>query len=146
MNTDPKKFDWNSVGLDFGNWEEEKIWALDLPISEMSASELEWHLDCPFWENDHGERYSITPRQVIEKFEGTNREQEKVEQSNTSYPLEVYYNRDKWLILDGLHRLAKLYASGAKKVKVRIITEDTLPLILTGEPIEMPTWWNNPQQ
>lgn len=27
-----KVFDWQSIGLDFGNWEEEKIWALELPV------------------------------------------------------------------------------------------------------------------
>lgn len=31
MKKDPKKFDWNTVGLDFGNWEEEKLWAVELP-------------------------------------------------------------------------------------------------------------------
>lgn len=145
MNTDPKKFDWNIVGLDFGNWEDEKIWALDMPVSEMEVSELEWHLDCPFWESDNGERYTVTPRQVIEKFEGTTKEQEKVKQADTKYPIDIYFNKDKWLILDGLHRLVKLYAGGADKVNVRIISEDKLPLILSGEPIEMPLWWNNTQ-
>ncbi len=145
MNIDPKKFDWNLVGLDFGNWEEEKIWALDIPVSDMSVSELEWHLDCPFWESDEGERYTITPRQVLEKSEGTTKEQEKVEKADTTYPIDIYYNKDKWLILDGLHRLVKLYADGLKVVKVRIITEGKLPEILSDEPIEMPPWWNNPQ-
>ena len=56
--TDPKQFDWSFVGLDFGNWEEDKIWALDLPVSKINIKDLEWHLDCPFWEHDNGERYT----------------------------------------------------------------------------------------
>lgn len=47
-----KNFDWKNVGLDFGNWEEEKIWALKLPVEEISISELLWHFDVPFWTND----------------------------------------------------------------------------------------------
>jgi hypothetical protein len=34
-----KKYDWSSVGLDFGNWEEGKIWALGLPTTEMDINE-----------------------------------------------------------------------------------------------------------
>ena len=52
MKNDPKKFDWNTVGLDFGNWEDEKLWALNIPSSKLDIKELEWHLDCPFWVHD----------------------------------------------------------------------------------------------
>ncbi len=137
---DPKKFDWSTVGLDFGNWEEEKIWALDLPISKINIKELEWHLDCPFWEHDNGERYTVTPRDVLERNSGTTKEYEAVVKADIKYPIDIYYNKDKWLILDGLHRLVKLYEAGAIEVAVRIITNDKLPSILSDEPIELPSW------
>lgn len=140
MKKDPKKFDWNTVGLDFGNWEEEKLWAVDLPVTTLGITDLEWHLDCPFWEHDNGERYTVTPRDVLEKEEGTNKEQKAVEQADTTYPINAYFNKDKYLILDGLHRLVKLHQAGAKKFAVRIIPEDKLPLILSGEQIELPDW------
>ncbi len=142
MLNNPRDFDWNIVGLDFGNWEEEKIWALSIPESELDMADLEWHLDCPFWESDGGVRYSITPRNVIERVAGTSQERVRVAAANTSYPIDIYYNKDKWLILDGIHRLTKLYGAGIRTVRVRIVTEELLPLILTEEPIEMPTWWN----
>jgi len=137
---DPKKFDWNTVGLDFGNWEEEKIWALDLPISSIAIKEVEWHLDCPFWEHDNGERYTITPRDVLERASGTDKEYQAVLNADTSYPIDIYFNKNKWLILDGLHRLVKLYSSGVTEINVRIITKEALPLILSDEPIELPSW------
>lgn len=137
---DPKQFDWNSVGLDFGNWEEEKIWALDLPVTKINIKELEWHLDCPFWEHDNGERYTVTPRDVLERVQGTGKEYEAVLKADTTYPIDIYFNKDKWLILDGLHRLVKLHSAGATDISVRIITNDTLPLILSDEPIELPNW------
>ncbi len=140
MKKDPKKFDWNTVGLDFGNWEEEKLWAVDLPVTTLSIADLEWHLDCPFWEHDNGERYTVTPRDVLEKEEGTSKEQESVVQADTTYPIDVYFNKDKYLILDGIHRLVKLYQSGATTFDVRVIPEDKLPLILSEEPIELPNW------
>ena len=140
MKTNPKKFDWNSVGLDFGNWEEEKLWALVIPVSKLNISELEWHLDIPFWENDNAERYTVTPREVLEKQDGTTKEQVGVENADTAYPIDIYFNKDKWLILDGLHRLVKLWEIGEKEVNVRIVTADTFPLIKSNEPIELPTW------
>lgn len=137
---DPKQFDWNYVGLDFGNWEEEKIWSLDIPVSKMSINEPEWHLDCPFWEHDNGERYTVTPRDVLERVDGTATEYEAVLKADTKYPIDIYFNKNKWLILDGLHRLVKLYSANATEISVRIITNDTLPLILSDEPIELPSW------
>ena len=138
--TDPKQFDWSSVGLDFGNWDEDKIWALDLPVSKINIKDLEWHLDCPFWEHDNGERYTVTPRDVLEKVIGTNKEQERVLRADVTFPIDIYFNKDKWLVLDGLHRLVKLYGTGVTDISVRIITNDKLPLILSGEPIELPSW------
>ena len=140
MKLDPKKFDWNTVGLDFGNWEEEKLWAVDLPVTTLGISDLEWLLDCPFWEHDNGERYTVTPRDVLEKEEGTSKEQKAVEQADTTHPIDVYCNHGKYLILDGLHRLIKLYRAGEITFKVRVIPEEKLPLILSGEPIELPDW------
>jgi len=140
MKKDPKQFDWSSVGLDFGNWEDESVWALDIPVTLIAIRELEWHLDCPFWEHDNGERYTVTPRDVLEKEQGTKTEQEKVIKADTRYPIDIYFNKDKWLILDGIHRLVKLYSQGKAEVRVRIVTADTLPLILSGEPIEFPRW------
>jgi len=140
MKKDPKKFDWNTVGLDFGNWEEELLWAVDLPVTNLDITALKWHFDCPFWEHDNGERYTITPQDVLGKVEGTQSEQAKVLAADTSYPIDVYFNKDKYLILDGIHRLVKLYQTGAESVAVRIIPDDKLPLILSGEPIELPSW------
>jgi len=140
MKIDPKKFDWNYVGLDFGNWEEEKLWSLNIPVTVIAIKELEWHLDCPFWQHNNGERYTVTPRDVLEKEKGTEMEQSKVKKADTTFPIDIYFNKDKWLILDGIHRLVKLYSLNEKEVSVRIVTEDKLPLILSGEPIEMPNW------
>lgn len=140
MKKDPKKFDWNFVGLDFGNWEDEKLWSLDIPTSKLNIKDLEWHFDCPFWEHDNGERFVVTPREVLEKVEGTKKEQYKVQVADTKFPINIYFNKNKWLILDGIHRLVKLYQEGVEEVNVRVVTEEKLPSILSGEPIEMPSW------
>jgi hypothetical protein len=133
-----KSFDWDSLGLDFGNWEEEKIWALDLSVIEMDIKDLLWHFDAPFWTNDHNERWTITPWDVIRKSEDSKNEQTAMEKSDLSFPIDILKNNGRWLILDGLHRLTKSYIQGKEKVNVRIIPRERLPEILTGDPIELP--------
>jgi hypothetical protein len=138
MNEQTKKYDWGSVGLDFGNWEEEKIWTLGLPTTEIDIKELLWHFDAPWWANDRGERWSVTPWDVINKSEGSKKEQEKTEKADLSYPIDILHNKDRWLILDGIHRLTKAYIQGDKKIKVHIIPRERLPEIITDHPIELP--------
>lgn len=133
-----KNFDWNSVGLDFGNWEEEKIWALKLPVVEMNIKELLWHFDAPWWPNDNGERWTITLWDVIRQNEGSKNEQMKMEKAKLLYPIDILENKGRWLVLDGLHRLAKAYKHGQEKIKVRIIPRERLSEVLTGDPIELP--------
>ena len=32
----------------------DKLWALDVPVEEISVDELLWVMDIPFWEDDQG--------------------------------------------------------------------------------------------
>jgi hypothetical protein len=135
--SDPHKYDWSSVGLDFGNWEVEKLWALELPTEEMNIKDLLWHFDTPFWPNDNSEKWTVTPWDVINQKEGTSLEQQ-MNDADLTYPIDILKNHGKWLVLDGLHRLAKTYMQGRKNVKVRVVPRERLPEILSGEPIELP--------
>lgn len=135
---DSKKFDWDSVGLDFGNWDDERLWALELPIKEISIHELIWHFDVPFWPNDNAEKWTVTPWDVIHEHEGAGLEQKRLEDADLAYPIDILRNHEKWLVLDGLHRLAKAYKQGQNKVKVRIVPQKDLPKILLNEPVELP--------
>ena len=136
--TNYKNFDWSTVGLDFGNWDEEKIWALELPVVEMNIKELIWHFDVPFWPNDNGERWTISIWDVVKDKEGARNEQIKTEKADVLYPIDIIENKGKWLVLDGLHRLAKLYKQGQEKVKVRIVPKERFSEISVNDPIELP--------
>jgi hypothetical protein len=133
-----KNYNWDNVGLDFGNWDEEKIWALQLPVIEMEIKELLWHFDAPWWPNDNGERWTITPWDVLHKIQGSLDEQIKIEKADLSYPIDILENKGRWLILDGIHRLTKAYKKRQEKIMVRIIPRERLSEILTGDPIELP--------
>ncbi|OGH94285.1 MAG: hypothetical protein A2538_01845 [Candidatus Magasanikbacteria bacterium RIFOXYD2_FULL_41_14] len=133
-----KKYDWQSVGFDFGNWDEAKIWVLDLPEQEMDIKELLWHFDAPWWSNDSDERWTITPWDVINETEDCKKEQKNMLEADLSYPIDILENHNKFLILDGIHRLTKAYKLGYTKIKVHIIPRESLSKIITDEPIELP--------
>ena len=135
---DSTSFDWNSVGLDFGNWEEEKIWALDLPVQEIDIEKLLWHLDVPYWENDAGQRWKVTPRDVIDGKDGALYERMRTDRADTSFPIDLFEHKGKIFVLDGLHRLVKLFMQGKQKFRVRIIPADRFSEIASEHPIELP--------
>lgn len=135
-----KNYDWDSVGLDFGNWDEEKMWALNLPIVEIDINELLWHFDVPWWTNDVNERWTITPWDVLHETADSKNQQSVVDQVDLAYPIDILKNKGRWLILDGIHRLVKSYKQDFKKVKVHIIPRERLPEILSGLPIELPNY------
>ena len=133
-----KKFGWDSVGLDFGNWDDEKLWVLNVPTTKMDIAELLWHFSVPFWPNDSGDRWTVTPWEAIHKEPGSTHEQAKIKKADLVYPIDILENKGKWLVLDGLHRLAKSYLQHQEKVTVRKIPRTRLPEILIDEPIELP--------
>lgn len=116
------------VGFDF-SWDERKVWELDVPTEEISIEELTWHFDVPFiWSRPDG-YYDVNPSEVIEYPDQHPEEYERTMQADTSYPIDIMYWRERWLILDGLHRLMKQSIEGAETIQVRKILESAIPLI-----------------
>ncbi len=115
------------VGFDFG-WSEEKVWRLDVPEVEIDIEELAWHFEIPFWNSPDG-YYDLTPSQVLADPETFNGEFERIMKADLTYPLDIMFWKNRWLLLDGLHRLVKLKQQGMEKVKVRKIPHGKIPEI-----------------
>jgi hypothetical protein len=108
------------VGFDF-SWDEKKVWQIKAPIEQMDIAELVWHLHVPFLWQKPGGYYDLTPHQVLQNPARYADECARVQSADTSYPIDIMKWRGRWVILDGLHRLMKLYESGAKQIEVRKI-------------------------
>lgn len=115
------------VGFDF-DWSNEKVWALDVPVEEMDIKDLEWHFDIPFWNTSNG-YYDLTPNQVLTNSQKYKEEFERIRNTDLSYPLDIMYYKNRWLLLDGLHRLVKAKQMGSEKIKVRKIPVGYIPQI-----------------
>lgn len=118
----------HEIGFDF-NWNNSKVWQLDVPVEDMFIDELIWHFDYPFiWPIPDGHK-EVTPRQVIEHPKKFPHEYQRTINADVSFPIDIMFCKNKWLILDGLHRLMKQASAGDKVVKVRKIPHSAIPQI-----------------
>ncbi len=116
------------VGFDF-DWDNDKVWNLDVPVTDMDIQELAWHFDIPFHPHE-GQKYSRTSRDIMDNPEKYKEEYKRTMRADLKHPIDIMKNKDRWLILDGLHRLMKAYIQGAKTVSVRIVPREKIPEIL----------------
>lgn len=117
-------------GYDFPK-DTQKVWALDIPVEEIPIEDVMWHFSIPFW-GYNGVYYNLTANEVIENKDKYPEHYERIMNSDTSYPIDLLDNRPingKLLMLDGLHRVVKLYLNGNKTVKARIISRKFIPKI-----------------
>jgi hypothetical protein len=115
------------VGFNFG-WSEPKVWGLNVKVEKMPISRLSWHFDIPFWALPNS-YYDLKPIDVINNPHGYPKEYKRIMDSDTKYPLDIMYWKKRWLLLDGLHRLAKAKVLGMRFVNVRKIPKLAIPLI-----------------
>jgi len=114
----PKKL--TSVGLNmFVNTI--KLRTLPLPVVEVSLKKLLWHFDMPVWEKDGTDDWNLTPREVLNKERYTKDHQKIVAEANTRYPIIITRYKSRYVILDGVHRLVKVYSRGKRTIKAKII-------------------------
>lgn len=106
------------------------LWALDsqLPVEEMLISDLEWHFDFPFFWTAK-KPFSLNPREVLNEPGNYKKHIERIMEVDASYPIYIIWWKDRWKIIDGLHRLCKLYLEGRSIIKVRKLPEEMIKLI-----------------
>lgn len=131
MNKDPRPKSLQQVDIPFKK-DDKKIWELDLPVEEMPISQLVWHFKYPFWEKEGTDDWNLTPQGLINDPEKEPTHYKQIQKSDLSYPVQIYRYKNRWLLLDGVHRLVKAYLAGKKTIKVRKVPKSAIPLIKTG--------------
>lgn len=103
-----------------------KLRNLPIPITDVSLEKLQWHFDMPVWDKDGTDDWNLTPKQVMEKAEGTSTHQKRVHDADTTHPIIVTEYKSRLVILDGVHRLVKVYSNSGKTIKAKIIPAEYL--------------------
>ena len=104
----------------------EKLRPLPIQEQEFRMEDLVWHLDIPVWAKDGTDDWNLTPRNVIDKTEGSAGHYERMMKSDTQFPLLLRRYNERLVIVDGVHRLTKLFLEGKDSVKAKLIPEGTL--------------------
>ena len=117
------------IGLDF--WiESRKLWAIDLPLESMSIAKLAWNLMFERWEYDPViDQHRLTPFNLLLNPHISPKEFKRTQQANLSYPIEIIWRHNRWVVMDGLHRLLKAFALGHQTILVRKFYPKHIPLI-----------------
>jgi len=106
-------------------WIPKLLWELDLQVEAMSVASLEWHLDYPFWpSNPPAHIFDLKPRDVLSDCMVHPDHYSRILEADTSYPLDVGCFGNTAVILDGIHRLAKIVLIGSTELKVRYVPGD----------------------
>lgn len=116
------------------NWSNPLVWALALPVEDAPLDELAWHLDVPIWSTVQGQRlFDLRPFTVIEAPDTSRWHHERIMRASVEYPLDLLWWDERYVILDGIHRLARLWMTRVDHVRVRRLSRDYIPLIASEE-------------
>ncbi|MBU0612895.1 hypothetical protein KKB10_02655 [Patescibacteria group bacterium] len=103
--------------------DEPKLWAVDIPVDEIPISEIEHNLDIPYLEQEGTNDWNLTPKMLIRNFNKELFHARKVREADLKFPIDIYFHKGKWIILDGVHRFTKAVKLNHKTIKVRRISE-----------------------
>lgn len=104
--------------------DEPKLWSVDIPIEDIPISEIEYNLDIPYLEQEGTHDWNLTPRMLIKNFDKELSHAKKINEIDLKHPIEIYLHKNKWIILDGVHRFTKAVLLGHEKIKVRRVSEE----------------------
>ncbi|MDO8507223.1 MAG: hypothetical protein Q7S53_01495 [bacterium] len=106
-----------------------KLWALSLPVEELDLSELQYNFDIFYLEKENTDDWNLSINQLLANLAKEPTHAKKMDKADLKYPLEIYLHRNKWIVLDGIHRLAKAKSLGYKKIMVRRVPKNLLEQI-----------------
>lgn len=109
---------------------EPMLWALDLPVEVISIDELDNNLDIPYLEREGTDDWNLCVRELVENFDNEPHHAKQTLAADLSYPIELYFFQEQWIILDGVHRLTQAKRENRGSILVRRIPESAIQEIL----------------
>lgn len=101
---------------------EKLLWALDIPVTEMTFKELSHNLDIAYLDREGTDDWNLTPRQLLAEIQHEKTHAKRVFDAKIDYPLDIYRHKGKWIILDGVHRFTLIAKLGLTTVRVRKVS------------------------
>lgn len=115
------------------DWDVAAVWSLPALAVDEPIERYTYLLHLPLWSSVSGKGmlFDVSPMEVLNSPERYPHQARRTSEANEAFPIDtVIYGDRKW-ILDGMHRLAKAYLQGAKKIAVRTHPEEAIAYIRT---------------
>jgi len=106
--------------------DEEKVMKLDLPAEEISISEIFYNADIPYLEKEGTDDWNLSPNELIKNFKNEPTHADWVDKVDLKFPIAIYKFRDKWIIIDGVHRFTKSLMFKNKTILVKKIPDELI--------------------
>ena len=110
------------------DWNRDQLWRLDLLRQRIRLDLLRWHQALPWWRYG-GAWFRVAPHEVPARPSAYPEHAERIASADLSYPLHVVRRRHRWVILDGVDRLAKADLLGYTDVQAFTLTTEDLAAI-----------------
>jgi len=113
------------------DWDVRRVWEMEREVTVRPVSDFACLMDLPLWSSvpNRGMLFDISPREVIDSPQRSPHQYERVLGADVGFPIDLLLYQEREWILDGVHRLAKLFLIGAESAKVRVHSEGIIPLI-----------------
>jgi hypothetical protein len=96
----------------------------------MPTDDLWWLLDLPVWPTDPPARiFDLAPASVLRNPDLYPNRWNRILAADPGYPIELYRYNNRWIILDGYHRLARLFLEERASARVRLHPADSMSRI-----------------
>lgn len=112
------------------SWSQRKLWSLKIPPIEMEISQFTWLLDYPIWATNYPEStFDLKPIDVLNNITDYPTKQERVSNADLSFPVFAIIWHNKYVIIDGFHRVLKSLLNEKTCIGVKIVTPDMISRI-----------------
>lgn len=108
-------------------WDRERLWAIDRTPVGMELEHLRWLYALPLWRGSDRRWFRVSPDQFLVAPAAHPEHARRVADADLRFPIHVLWRRDRWMVLDGVHRLVKADLLGRKAIEAIVISAADIP-------------------
>jgi len=104
------------------DWDISKVWKLEALATTSNREQFDYLLDLPLWSSRANQRmpFDTKPLDVIKNPNLSVYHYERIMNADICYPIDFIFYDGSNKILDGVHRLSKLYIMNVDTIDIRI--------------------------
>jgi len=119
-------------------WDRDRLWAIDQTRIDLPIDELSWHYGLPWWTGSDGRPFRLRPEDFMADPTAYPDHASRTFGADLRHPIHVIHRKGRWLILDGIHRLAKAGLAGiGSMAAVHVSAADLVSLLDVPGPEEV---------